>query len=157
MSGSSGKLAGPHLLVRTLVLLTWAMFVVTILVTFSQHVFPISWALDVGGLIGFGLALAWFLLAGRWAYACLAASSVLLVLYIVRWILLIGYIHAGNPDLGLSVALDRLLELWFSEFSWNVRKVGLWQGVVVIYWNLAMAVIQIVVIISVFMLSRQRS
>jgi hypothetical protein len=131
---------------RVFVLATWALFVVAVLLLRSQHIFPISQVIDIAGSVGFGLALAWFFLAGRWKYACMVASLILLLLYFTRWVQLIQYIHVGSPELGVAVAVERLAHLWADEFASNAKKFGLGRTLLEVYWDVAMPFFQLMVI-----------
>jgi hypothetical protein len=151
MSSSVAKLMVSRFLwVRTLILLTWALFVAAVIIFHEQHIFPTSQIIDVAGLLGFGVAIVWVLLAGRWKYACIFASAVLVVLYVVRWILLVEYIYSGNPELGVTTAIERLMHLWVSEFSWNAENFGLGHALLAVYWNLVMALAQGLVVVAMW-------
>lgn len=146
MSVADLHVASPRLLWRAFVLATWALFVAAVILLHSQHIFPISQVIDIAGVVGFGVAVAWFFSAGRWKYACVAASLVLVVLYLIRWIQLVEYIHVGSPELGVAVAIERLAQLWADEFASDAKKIGVGWTLLETYWDVAMPFFQLMVI-----------
>jgi len=113
----------------------------------SDHIFLISQIIDVIGVLGFAVAILSLILSGRWDYASVAASFILVATYLLRWAFLTDYIYAGSPELGLNAAIERLIHLWIAEFSAKVANAGLMQALLSLYWNVAMAFVQLLVIL----------
>jgi hypothetical protein len=142
-----------HLWIKVFVLITWALFVTEVVVFRARHIFLISYVIDIVGIVGFGLTVAWLFLRRRWAHVCVAASTLMVVLYLVRWLFLIQFVHSDASD-GLVIDVQRVIQVWGAEFKKDSEEIGLASALLVQYWNALMAFAQILVVGLILMADR---
>jgi hypothetical protein len=139
---------------KILVLATWALFVAGAALFYREHIFPISKIVDTVGVLGFLVALVWFVSSARWKRLFIAVSAVFIVLYVVRWVLIVDYIQSGSPDNGVASAIMKLLQLWISEFERNADNSRIATAFLKAYWDAIAAFVQILTIPVILIASR---
>lgn len=134
------------MMLRVLVLLTWGLFACASLLYRRDHVFMISQVIDVLAFAGFIAAIAFFFMPRRWRYIAVTSAGILVIAYIFRWGFLMQYVASGNPDATMTNAAGRLIDLWGAEFSAHWKRADYISGLLSIYWNVAMPLLQVAVI-----------
>lgn len=142
--------------IKAFVLVTWSLFIAEIILFHARHIFLISYIIDVAGVLGFGIAVAWFFLDRRWGYVCVAASIVLVVLYVARWLFLVRFVHSGASEPSLIIAIQRVIQVWGTEFTKDTQERGLGSALLVQYWNVIMAFAQVVVVAIILLKDRSK-
>jgi len=83
--------------------------------------------------------------APKWRLACAVVSLVLVFVYLVRWNLQVDDIYATSPTLGVTRAIERLIQVQTSVFQSNNLKYGLLWAVLAAYWDVLIVPVQIIV------------
>lgn len=139
---------------KILVIATWALFVGGAALFYKEHIFLISKIVDVVGVFGFLVALLWFASGGGWKRLFISVSAVFIVLFVLRWMLLVDYINSGSPDDGIGSAIAKLLQLWVSEFERSAGISGIAIAFLKAYWAALAAFAQILMIPVILIASR---
>jgi hypothetical protein len=142
--------------IKAFVLVTWSLFVAEIFLFPARHIFLISYITDAAGVLGFGIAVAWLFLDRRWGYVCVAASIVLVVLYVARWLFLVQFVHSGASEPSVIIAIQRVIQVWGAEFARDTQESGLGSALLVQYWNVIMAFVQVLVIAIILLRDRSK-
>lgn len=150
MPGARSTLSGTPLPIRAFVLATWTVFLAAILLLNAPSPRGVYYIINAIGLLGFGASIVWFLVGRNWRYVCIALSVLLIVIYLLRWFLQVEQINATSPELGLGTAIERLVRVWTSMFSWNDKNYGLIWALLAAYWDVLIVPVQIVVTAIMF-------
>ena len=145
-SASSNLISSDSRPMRNAIAGTWLLFALAVAALDWRDAAPIHHAILVLGLIGFAFAAVWLIRGGRWKYACLATSIVLLACYGVWWFVELLNHYRADPQSGLTGALALHVQIWASLLRKRFAE-GFWfGGVAEFYWLVGMPVIQVVVV-----------
>jgi hypothetical protein len=132
---------------RSVITGAWFLFALAMVALDWRDAAPIHQTILVFGLIGFAFAVAWLIRGGRWKYACLATSIVLLASYGVWWFVELLNHYRADPQSGLSGALALHVQIWASLLRKRFAD-GFWLGgAAEFYWLVGMPIIQVVVVV----------
>jgi len=124
----------------------WSLFVAAVLLLDWSTASRLYYAINVIGLVGFATAVGWFLMNGRWRYACLSVSVLLLVLYVIQWSIQIEELYSADREGGFGTAVYRLVQAWGILFAFHRERFGIPWAVLATYWDALMAPLQLLVI-----------
>jgi heme exporter protein D len=125
---------------------TWLLFALAVAALDWRDAAPIHQAILAFGLIGFALAVVWLIRGGRWKYACLATSIVLLASYGVWWFVELLNHYRADPQSGLTGALALHVQIWASLLRKRFADGFGFGGAAEFYWLVGMPVIQVAVV-----------
>jgi hypothetical protein len=158
MSSPPNALGSPAQWGKALVVLTWALFVVAIVLLDWQQASSLQYFINSLGAIGLVVALLWLMFDGKWKTAVMVVSVALVGVYALRWGAHVASTYSTSPELGYWGAIDRLGELLAARFSWQKEKLGLSWAVLHVYWDALILPVQLVVIgYLVWLPTRSRS
>jgi hypothetical protein len=124
----------------------WALFVVAVLLLDWGTASRLYYAINFVGFVGFASGVGWFLMNGRWRYACLSVSTLLLLLYVVQWLIQVEELYSADSESGVGTALYRLVQAWGILFAFHSERFGIPWAVLAAYWEPLMALLQLLVI-----------
>ena len=140
---------------KSVLLATWVFFVFAIVLLDWRDATLLHYAINVVGFAGLVSALIWQMASkGRWKYVCLSMSAILLLLAVVRWCILIYDILSAIPGIGIGSVMYSLVRSWGALFTLNSEMFGFAWAALAIYWDPAMALLQLLAI--VFLIHRDR-
>jgi hypothetical protein len=151
MPPAESHIAGqPSVAARAFVVATWAVFGAAMLLLNGSSPRGVYYIINAIGLIGLGVSIVWFVVAPQWRFACLAASILLILVYLLRWYLQVDEIYKTSPALGVGTAIERLIQVWASVFESNRAKYGVLWALLAAYWDVFMVPAQVLAAALVF-------
>jgi hypothetical protein len=138
-----------HIATKTLVAASWAALVLAVIAFHADHLFLISKLIDIASFLGLGAALTWLVFERPFRRLCITLSGLVLILYCVRWVFLTSQIYETSQDLGILVAVERLLHLWRAEFMYKFTHAGVGVAILSIYWNVLAGLLQAFLIAAI--------
>lgn len=131
---------------RAFVVATWIVFATAILLLDAPSPRGTYYLINAIGLAGLALSIVWFGIAPKWRMACAAVSILLILAYLLRWYFQIADIYTTSPQLGVNVAIERLVQVWAAVFASNKAKYGLLWALLAAYWDVLVVPVQLIVV-----------
>jgi len=156
MSTSNRHIAGrAPLAARAAVVATWMIFGAAVLLLDAPGPRGIYYLINVVGLVGLCVSIAWFILSPRWRTACASVSVLFVLVYVMRWYLQVDEVYKTDPTLGVGTAIGRVLHVWAAVFESNRAKYGVTWALLAVYWDVLIAPVQ--VLVAAFLFSSRSS
>lgn len=132
----------------------WAIFAAAVLLLDWEGASALYWTINLVGLVGLVLAIAWAIRGNKWIDKCIGVSVIFLFLCLIQWALQIRELYYSSPEDGLTTAIYRLAASWQALFIWRADRFGAGWALLAVYWDVVIALLQIV---AVFILVKIRT
>jgi hypothetical protein len=143
-----------HQLTKALVISAWTIFAAAVFLLDWQGASALYWTINLVGLAGLVVAIAWAIRGHEWIGKCIGLSAIFVFLYFLQWALQIRELYYSSPHDGLPTAIYRLAAAWHALFVWRASKFGAGWALLGMYWDFIVVLLQIV---AVFVLARIRA
>lgn len=135
----------------------WAMFATAVLLLEWGGSSVLYWTINLVGLTGLVMAIAWAIRGNQWVDRCIGVSAIFLLLCFTQWVLQIRELYYSSPEDGVATAIYRLAGAWQALFVWRADKFGAGWALIGVYWDVVVVLLQIVAVSVLVRIRMSRS